>query len=370
MNTNTHNHDHLTTVPAPVQAANPPYDRILLGIDQHAADLRIVRQLELDGAGPQPPQRVFPGPALERFVKKQFTLAKTVCAVYEAGPCGFGLARQLTAWGVQVFVIRPMKLDSLGKGVNTDKTDAAELVSRLDRFLAGNRKALAVVRLPTPEQEQRRCVSRQREQLRRERQRLEAMGRSLMLCQGHRTQGHWWQPDPWMKLLAKLPVWLVQRLEVFRTVIQSVNQQLTTATRAVIAQAGPARPLGCGPLTLASATNEVGDWHRFANRKQVGSLTGLCGGVSSSGQSHVDLSITKHGNARLRYLLIELAWRMVRFQPQCLAVQKWQHLLLRPGVHSRQRKRAIVALARQLAVDLWRWQTARVTPEQLGWKMA
>src|SRR2546426_3936699 len=48
-------------------------------------------------------------------------------------------------------------------GVNTDKTDAAELVGRLDRFLAGNRKAFALVRVPTPEQEQRRCVSRQRD---------------------------------------------------------------------------------------------------------------------------------------------------------------------------------------------------------------
>jgi transposase len=367
MNTNTHT-DNITPTPAVAQVANPFCDRILLGIDQHAADLRIVRQL--DGAGPQPPQRVYPGDPLERFVKKQFTLARTVYAVYEAGPCGFGLARQLQAWGVQVFVIRPMKLDSLGKGVNTDKTDAAELVSRLDRYLAGNRKAFAHVRVPTPAEEQRRCVSRQREQLRRERQRLEAMGRSLMLAQGHRVKGHWWQPAPWSKLSATLPPWLNQRLEIFRTVLESLDQQLTRLTKAIVAQAPKARPLGLGPLTLVSATNEVADWHRFNNRKQVGSLTGLCGGVSSSGQSHLDLSITKHGNPRLRYLLIELAWRMVRFQPQCRAVQKWKHVLLRAGTHSRKRKQAIVALARQLAVDLWRWQTGRVTPEQLGWEMA
>ena len=193
MKTNTHD-QILTTIPGVAQATNPLYERILLGIDQHAADLRIVRQL--DGAGTQPPQRVYPGLPLERFVKKQLAQAKQVFAVYEAGPCGFGLARQLQSWGVQVFVIRPMKLDSLGKGVNTDKTDAAELVSRLDRFLAGNRKAFAPVRIPTPEEEQRRCVSRQREQIRRERQRLEAMGRGLMLAQGHRVKGHWWQPAP------------------------------------------------------------------------------------------------------------------------------------------------------------------------------
>lgn len=367
MKTNTHD-QILTTIPVDPQATNPLYDRILLGIDQHAADLRLVRQL--DGAGTQPPQRVYPGLHLERFVKKQLAQAKQVLAVYEAGPCGFGLARQLQSWGVQVFVIRPMKLDSLGKGVNTDKTDAAELVSRLDRFLAGNRKAFAPVRIPTPEEEQRRCVSRQREQIRRERQRLEAMGRGLMLAQGHRVKGHWWQPLPWHKLSIQLPAWLIERLAIFRTVLLTLDQQLAALTQSVVAQASKARPLGLGPLTLASATNEVCDWNRFHNRKQVGSLTGLCGGVSSSGQAHLDLSITKHGNARLRYLLIELAWRMVRFQPQCRALQKWKHILLAQGTHGRKRKQAIVALARQLAVDLWRWQTGRVTPQQLGWKMA
>lgn len=367
VNTNTHP-CNFNTNPLEAQVAKAAFERILLGIDQHAIDLRIVRQL--DGAGTQPPQRIFAGADLQRFITKQLDQAARVVAVYEAGPCGFTLARQLQSWGVEVYVIRPMKLDALGKGVNTDKTDAAELVSRLDRFLAGNRKALALVRIPTPEQEQRRCLSRQREQLRRERQRLAAMGRSLMLCQGHRcTVRDWWHDRQWAKLQALLPAWLLERLSVFQTLINAAQEQLDLLTKAVVAQVNQPRPFGCGPLTLATATNEVGDWHRFNNRQQVGSLTGLCGGVSSSGQSHTDLCITKHGNARLRYLLIELAWRMVKFQPQCRAVRKWSHILHKPGVHVRQRKRAIVAVARQLAVDLWRWQTGRATPEQLGWKM-
>jgi transposase len=368
MKTSTHTESNLTTTPPNTQGPKPPYDRILLGIDQHAEHLRIVRQL--DGAGPQPPQRVYPGADLERFIKKQLVQAKQVFAVYEAGPCGFGLARQLKAWGVIGFVIRPMKLDTLGKRVNTDKTDAAELVSRLDRYLAGNRKAFAVVRVPTPEEEQRRCVSRQREQLRRERQRLNAMGKSLMLAQGHHCKlRDWWHDRQWAKLVQQLPEWLRERLQFFRTVLRTVQEQLDALTTAVQAQVPKLRPFGCGPLTLATATNEVGNWSRFTNRRQVGSLSGLCGGVSASGQSHVDLCITKHGNARLRYLLIELAWRMVKFQPQCKTVQKWKHILLQPGSHARKRKQAIVAVARQLAVDLWRWQTGRVTPEQLGWQM-
>ena len=95
----------------------------------------------------------------------------------------------------------------------------------------------------------------------------------------------------------------------------------------------------------------------------------MCGGVSSSGQSHCDLSITKAGNARVRWALIELAWRMVLYQPQCTSVQRWRHLLLNPKAATRQKKRALVALARQLAVNIWRWQTGKVTPAQLGWVM-
>src|SRR5881296_1618880 len=102
MKTNTRNQNHLTTPSPAPQAAKPIYERILLGIDQHAADLRIVRQL--DGAGTQPPQRVYPGADLERFIKKQLSLAKKVFAVYEAGPCGFVLARQLKAWGLEAYV--------------------------------------------------------------------------------------------------------------------------------------------------------------------------------------------------------------------------------------------------------------------------
>jgi hypothetical protein len=127
MKTKTHdqNQINLTTTQSTAQGAKPLCDRILLGLDQHAADVRAVRQL--DGAGTQPPQRVYPGADLERIVQKQLAQAHKVFAVYGPGPCGFGLARQLTAWDVICYVIRPMKLDTLGKGVNTDKTNAAEL---------------------------------------------------------------------------------------------------------------------------------------------------------------------------------------------------------------------------------------------------
>jgi hypothetical protein len=60
---------------------------------------------------------------------------------------------------------------------------------------------------------------------------------------------------------------------------------------------------------------------------------------------------------------------MVLYQPQSKLIQRWKAVLLNPKAHRRARKKAIVAVARRILVDLWRWQTGRVSPEQLGWRM-
>jgi transposase len=77
-------------------------------------------------------------------------------------------------------------------------------------------------------------------------------------------------------------------------------------------------------------------------------------------------SITKHGNPRLRRLMVELAWRVSRFQPQYRAVRQWGPLLENPKASAAARKKAIVGLARRLSVDLWRIATGRVKAEELG----
>jgi transposase len=101
----------------------------------------------------------------------------------------------------------------------------------------------------------------------------------------------------------------------------------------------------------------------------VGSYSGLTGGVSGSGEASADLSITKAGNRRLSTCLIECAWRLVLSQPGYWLVQKWKGVLLNSKVAKRRRKQVIVAFARQLLVDLWKWKTGQVTPERLGWVM-
>ena len=348
------------------QAASKPNQTIKLGLDVHADTIVVVRIL--DHNTPQPAQTFTPAKFLE-WVPTQVKLADAVHSCYEAGPFGYVLHRELIKLGLQNVVVQPVCLDERHKGVNHDKSDAKELAQRLDRYVSGNRDALATVRVPTPTEEQKRVESRQREQLRREVQRLAAQGRGLLLTQGHREQKGWWAERRWAVLHVKLPAWLVTRLEVFRRLLQTLTDELNAATMALEAAAPALRPKGLGGLTYAIVEREVGDWQRFDNRRQVGSYTGLCGGISASGNSHHLLPITKHGNVRLRTALVELAWRMTVWQPDCKLVKKWQGVLGNAKATRAARKKAVVAIARQLAVDLWRWRTGRVKPEELGWLM-
>jgi transposase len=348
------------------QAANQKPQTIKLGLDVHADTIVVVRIL--DNCAPQPAQQFAPA-KFKDWIQRQVALAQAVHSCYEAGPFGYGLHRELVALGVRNLVVQPVCLDAQRKGVNHDKSDAKELAQRLDRYVAGNDQALATVRVPPPAEEQRRIPSRQREQLQREVKRVAAQGRSLMLTQGFRERGRWWETKAWSRLQAQLPAWLIERLEVFRRVLATLVTERAAATQQLEQAAPTPRPKGLGGLTYEVVEREVGDWQRFANRRQVASYTGLCGGVSASGQSCHLLSITKHGNVRLRTALVELAWRLVLWQPQCRLVQKWQRVVGNPKASRAARKKAIVAIARQLAVDWWRWRTGKVIPQDLGWIM-
>jgi transposase len=267
------------------------------------------------------------------------------------------------------YVVCPTKLDSRGKGVNTDKTDALELLVRLDRYVAGNQRAFSVVRVPTPEQEQKRILARQRDQLRRKRLSVAAQGRMLLLGQGWRQSNQWWQDLRWETLRGGLPVWLQERLETFRQVILFLDKQVKALTGSV-SQAAPASlPRGLGALTHEVIESEIKDWKYFGNMRQIGSYSGLTGGVSASGEKSMDLSVTKAGNRRLSCCLIECAWRLTLSQPNYWLVKKWGSVLLNHKTHARRRKQVIVAFARQLLVDLWKWKTGRATPQSLGWAM-
>jgi transposase len=232
---------------------------------------------------------------------------------------------------------------------------------------------MAVVRVPEVEQEARRMVTRQRTSFVNEVRRLGAMGRSHGMSQGCEISGRWWRPNAWGPLGARLPAALKALLEPLREVLCKLEELIVRLTAQIEKQAATAmqRPKGLGALTEQIIGNEVVDWSRFSNRRQVGSYTGLCPSEHSSGGSRRLGSINKHGNPRLRHALVEAVWRLIRMQPGWIRWQKFMARLSGAGEHKKPgRKKMAVALARELAIDLWRLNTGRCTLAQLGFEAA
>jgi transposase len=337
---------------------------IKLGVDVHLDRYVVVRQI--DGGTPQPPQSFSPA-AFLKWAQKQTELAEAVYTCYEAGPFGYSLHRQLKGLGITDYVVRPRDWDEYGKKVKTDKRDAKQLVLNLDRYLAGNRDAFCVVRVPTQAEEQARSRSRQRESLQKEKQRLAAQGRSHALYYGAHLEGAWWTGGLWKELV--LPPVVRELLEPLRRLIQAIEQELKTATQALTAAAPQDLPLGLGKLTYEVLEREVGDWKRFHNRRQVASYTGMCPREDSSDQRRFQGSINKHGNPRVRTPLVEASWRLMQWQPHYKPVAKWLPVLTNPKTTKSKRKQIAVAIGRQFSVDWWRVRTGRCQAADLGLKL-
>ena len=350
-----------------VRAERPVKAKTLkLGIDVHLDRYVVVRIL--DGGTPQPPQRFGPAEFM-LWAAKQLTLAEQVFTCYEAGPFGYSLHRKLEKMGATNYVVRPRDWDEYSKKVKTDKRDAQQLALHLDRYVNGNREAFCVVRVPSPEQEQERSISRQRESFQQERQRLAAQGRSHALYYGEHLQGEWWREAVWKTSAAQLPPIVVNLLEPLRRLIAVMEVELKTRTQEVEAAAPEELPVGLGRLTSEILEREVADWNRFKNRRQVASYTGLCPREDSSSDRRFQGAINKHGNRRLRPVLIECLWRLCAFQPEYRVVKKWRPELLNPKTSRPRRKKIIVAMARAFCVDWWRVRTGRCKAQDLGLKL-
>ena len=117
-------------------------------------------------------------------------------------------------------------------------------------------------------------------------------------------------------------------------------------------------------MTWLTLLLEVIDWKRFNNRRQVSSYTGLCASEFTTGDTRKQGSIDRQGNPRVRHLLAEAVWRLLRFQPAYPPIRRLA------AATGRTRRKLAVAAARRLAVDLWRLATGQTTAEKLGLIMA
>ena len=345
--------------PLPTPVIDPNKPMLKLGQDVHLDFIMAV--VQHDHANPKAPRK-FTNAQLVAQVKQWVAEGFQVFCVQESCGFGFTLHRELVAAGAQSFLITPIALNGARK---TDKLDARALCLRLSRWLDGNRDELAPIRIPTEAEQRKREGTRRRKFLQRLIRMLGNRGHGQVAEYQHvKLPGHWWGPRNWKKLHSLDP-WLRQQLEALRELILPLEAQLKALEAELIARVkDQVRPKALGEISLVTLDGEVCDWHRFSNRKQIGSYTGCCPGEHSSGGKRRVGSIDRMGNGKVRAVLVEAVWRFLRWQPHWHAARKMKNRL-REGTAIK--KKVVVALARQLAIDLWRWRTGRCTMEELGW---
>jgi len=349
--------------PTPREQTEAKAEVIKLGIDIHQRQYVVVQQVE--GEAPKAPQKFTPEAFLRQAAKLK-QRANRVVSCYEAGCFGYVLHRQLESMGLENHVVRPRNWDEYGSKVKTDGRDARELCSCLDRWLAGNEHVLSIVRVPSEKQERSRSLSRQRDTLLKEQKRLQNVGVSSGRYYGYDLPANWWKPFPFRRLEEQLPEWFLDLLKPFRDILVVIGSQLKSATAREECKANRKLPVGLGALTASVLDEEFRDYTRFSNRREVASFTGLCPSEQSSGGTRRQGSINKHGNPRIRSKLVEFGWRLLQFQKDYKPVQKWQQKLAEKPKGKASKKKMIVALAREFAVDWWRINTGQIQPEDVG----
>jgi transposase len=334
--------------------------QIFLGIDAHLARNQVARKI--DNSGIQGVQSLS-AEELLLFAQKQLRLAEEVYAVYEAGPLGYVLYRRLRELGIKALVCAPECLEQ-GKRKH-NKLDARKLTSRLYSYVQGDSEMLRVVRVPTPEQEQLRAESRQHDQLVAMRKAIGAQGRALVLSQGYgMMKGAWWRPKAYSKWAPLLPEWIRTKLGVWQATLRLLDAQIAQRKKELAQSSKEALPKGFGAQSMVQLDREIGDYHRFANRRKVGCFGGFVPREHSTGTHQRLGSITKVGSPRIRTLIIEMVWRVVLFQPNYPPVVQWREVL--SGSNKVLKKKAAVAVARRLLIDIWKMRTGRTTAQELG----
>ena len=303
-----------------------------------------------------------------------------IVVIQEAGLDGFWIHRVLRKEGIESHVVDPASIATSRRRrpAKTDRIDGEALVRALLAFKRGEPRVCAMVKAPTPEEEDRRRLCRERKVLIAERVKHVNRIKGLLFCQG--TTGYEPLRRDRRKRLEELetgdgralPDHLkaqlgreLARLELLLEQIKAVEAErdaLLAAQRA--AAPAPAAMLldikGIGPEFAAILWSE-GFFRHFDNRRQVASYAGLAPTPWQSGKVDREQGVSKSGNPRLRTTLIQLAWLWLRHQPQSALAQWFKERVGRNG--GRFKKTTIVALARKLLVALWKYVNAGVVIE-------
>jgi transposase len=309
-----------------------------------------------------------------------------VVVIQEAGLDGFWLHRLLEANGIESHVVDPASIavDRRKRRCKTDALDVDALLRTLMAWARGERRVCSMVRPPSPEDEDHRRLSREREALVKERIQHTNRIKGLLAAQGitdfeplrpgHRarldglTTGDGRALPPRLKeeirrQLARLDAVIsdLKTVEAGRDALLADDTvAVSTGDGTPPAAAALSRLKGLGPEFVSILCLEL-LFRSFNNRREVAAYAGLTPSPFKSGGIDREQGISKSGNPRLRKMMIQLAWMWIRYQPGS-AISRW-FAGFAGTKRGRIRRIGIVAVARKLLVALWRFATQGVVPD-------
>jgi transposase len=308
-----------------------------------------------------------------------------VVSCYEAGREGFWLHRFLVSEGVENVVVdsSSIEVSRRKRRAKTDRLDGAALLDLLLRHLAGSHKKVwSVVRVPSVDQEDRRHLHRELLSAKRDRTRVTNRMKGLLANHGltldlkrdvaeQLGRLRQWDgtalPSGLQARLAR--EW--ERVQFYTGLIERLEgdrrAQLRSSPDPVLQKVHQLNELrGIGVNSAWLYVMELFGWRELRNRREVGAIIGLTPTPHDSGQQEREQGLSKAGNRHVRSMAIEIAWGWLRFQPQS-ALSMWYQRRFGSG-STRLRKIGIVALARKLMIDLWRFLETGVIPEGAEFK--
>jgi transposase len=301
-----------------------------------------------------------------------------VVSCYEAGRDGFWLHRALAGLGVQNVVVdsASIEVNRRQRRAKSDQLDVRKLLEMLLRWAGGEQRVWKVVQVPTLEEEDQRHLHRELKRVQGDLTRLTNRIQGLLATQGVGLKALKDLPQQLEEVRLwngqALPSGLRASLEreweqvlLLRQRIQQLEGERRRRLREAEDEASQcARRLlrlgAIGPTGAWLFAQEFFAWRQFKNRRQIGALAGLTPTPYRSGGSGYEQGISKAGNRWVRGLAIEIAWGWLRYQPQS-QLSQWYRERFGSG-STRLRKIGIVALARKLLVELWKYLKSGTPP--------
>ena len=372
----------MNTATTPNETA-PATPALCMAIESGASEWKLYFST---GLGQHPRQRTVPARRMDRLTeevaraKKHFGLGAgaPVASCYEAGRDGFWLHRALREEGIANEVIESASIEvpRQKRRAKTDGIDGEALLRLLWRYHNGERKAFKTVRVPSLEDEDSRELHRELVRTKQDRAAVTNRIKGLLFKHGIHLEDlkdlaaqlprlRMWDGKP-------LPRGVVEVLRLEWSKVQLLTeqiQQIRAERRRLLKEAKDeatecARKLvnlrAIGENAAWTFSTEFFAWRDFQNRRQVGGLAGLTGTPYQSGGTNREQGISKAGNRWVRGIVVEIAWLWLRYQPQS-ELSRWYERKYGHG-SSRLRRIGIVALARKLLIELWRYLETGTPP--------